>query len=307
MNGTSGRRRANPRPKALTRCSLSPRRRTKSSRREMNIQSIRLKNIRSYGEGAAGEGTTVQFRPGVNRVAGRNGHGKTTIIESLRYALFFRKPKFVENFWGATYLLGAGQEGGEIDVVFEPEGIAFRVERGLGTSRRRSKVVQLSDESICAMDDAEVSAWLCRLFGFDTMAHLSSLFSNLVGIKQGRLTRPFDSTKKEAKEFFEPLLEVAIFRQSTEQLADTQRRFRDLISEQENKSAGMVERMRMLADSEQKVPVREVEADVRGSNVDKLRKQKDEAESRKHALEQKNAAVVAAKTTLDDARNQARL
>src|SRR5258708_25830471 len=110
MNGTSGRRRANPRPKALTRCSLSPRRRTKSSRREMNIQSIRLKNIRSYGEGATGEGITVQFRPGVNRVAGRNGHGKTTIIEALAYALFFSEPSYVENFAVPNYLLRAVQE-----------------------------------------------------------------------------------------------------------------------------------------------------------------------------------------------------
>src|SRR5258706_867659 len=306
MNGTSGRRRANLPPNASIRWSPSLKLKLKSSKFEMNIQSIRLKNIRSYGEGTIGDGITVQFRPGVNRVAGRNGHGKTTIIEALGYALFFSEPSFVENFSMPTYLLRARTKDGETDVVFEHEGLAYRVERGLGASRRRSKVVQLSDESTCAMDDAEVSAWLCRLFGFDTTAHLSSLFSNLVGIKQGRLTRPLDSTKKEAKEFFEPLLGVAIFRLSTEQLADTQRSFKDLISEQENKSAGVAERMRMLADSEQKVPVREVEADVRARNVDKLRKQKDEADSRKQALEQKHAAIIAAKTALEDARNQAR-
>src|SRR2546430_883956 len=111
----------------------------------MIIQSLRLKNIKSYGEGPDGNGITIRFQPGVNRVAGRNGHGKTTLIETLGYALFFAEPVHEETFKLHTYFLRAGEKEGEIDVVFEHGGQNYRVERDLGQSKRRSKVVQLSD------------------------------------------------------------------------------------------------------------------------------------------------------------------
>src|SRR5690348_14970417 len=53
--------------------------------KRMIIRSVRLKNIKSYGNGPDGKGVTVSFQPGVNRVAGGNGHGKTTLIESVGY------------------------------------------------------------------------------------------------------------------------------------------------------------------------------------------------------------------------------
>ena len=64
----------------------------------MILRSLRLKNIKSYGEGADGNGVVIDFAPGINRIAGRNGHGKSTLIESLGYALFLAEPLYEENF-----------------------------------------------------------------------------------------------------------------------------------------------------------------------------------------------------------------
>src|SRR5256885_583810 len=126
----------------------------------MIVKSVRLKNIKSYGEGTDGQGVTIGFHSGINRVAGRNGNGKTTLIEGLGYALFFCEPEFEESFRLPTYLLRAGQKEGSIEVVFEHEKITYRVERGIGQSKIRSKVIQVSDGSTCANDDAEVSDFL---------------------------------------------------------------------------------------------------------------------------------------------------
>ena len=60
----------------------------------MIIRSLRLKNIKSYGEGPDGNGVIIRFEPGVNRIAGKNGHGKSTLIESLGYALFLTPPVY---------------------------------------------------------------------------------------------------------------------------------------------------------------------------------------------------------------------
>ncbi len=115
----------------------------------MIIRSLRIKNIKSYGEGAEANGITVNFQRGVNRVAGRNGHGKSTLIEALGYALFSSEPDHEEKFYLPAYFLRAGEKQGEIDVVFEHGGKEYRVERGVGQSKRRSKVIDLSDDSTC--------------------------------------------------------------------------------------------------------------------------------------------------------------
>src|SRR6266404_6052103 len=106
----------------------------------MIIQSVRLKNIKCYGERPDGKGITIGFQPGVNCVAGRNGHGKTTLIEALGYALFCSEPHAEENFRLPTYFLRAGEKDGEMDVVFSHEGQSYRLERGLGQTRRKRKV-----------------------------------------------------------------------------------------------------------------------------------------------------------------------
>src|SRR5258706_10548633 len=222
----------------------------------MIVKSLRLKNIKSYGEGA-GDGVAVGFQSGINRVAGRNGHGKTTLIEALGYALFFCEPEFEESFRLPTYFLRTGEKEGVIEVVFEHEGLEYRVERGLGQNKVRSKVIQLSDNSPCAHDDAEVSAFLCRLLGFKSQKQLSDLFANLIGVKQGRLTWPFDSKPGAAKLFFEPLLDVEIFRDSTMRLNDAQGRFRELLQKQEIELAGVNARIAGLEDSHKAVPVKE--------------------------------------------------
>lgn len=185
----------------------------------MIIQELRLKNIRSYGTGHNGNGITIKLHPGVNRISGKNGHGKSTIIEAIGYALFEVKPQCIENFDLNTYFVRTGCSSAEIDITFSYNQETYRIERGLGSSnKRRAKAVLVSNNSICAENEREVSAFLCRLLGFVDSNHLSEAFTKLIGIKQGHLTRPFDSKPSHAKDFFEPLLEVEIFRRCYDQI-----------------------------------------------------------------------------------------
>ncbi len=220
----------------------------------MIIQSIRLQNIKSYGDGPDGEGVTVTFQPGINRIAGRNGHGKSTLIESLGYALFLAEPQYAENFQLATYLLRNGAKAGEIDVTFGHGGETYRVERGVGAqSRRRPKVVDCADGSICAEGDEEVRQFLCRLFRLGDAKRLAELFEKLVGVKQGRLTLPFDSKPAEAKRFFEPLLEVDVFRHCFDSLKPVVDQIEDLIHGQQEDRAAAQARVEERQDSAEKL------------------------------------------------------
>lgn len=277
----------------------------------MQIRSIRLKNIKSYGEGPDGNGITVSFQPGVNRVAGRNGNGKTTLIEALGYALFFTEPEHDETFKLQTYFLRSGQKEAEIDVVFSLGAESWRVERALGHSKRRSKVVQLSDDSTCAETDDGVAAWMCRTLAGESRKlsprQLSDLFSNLLGVKQGRLAWPFDSKPNAAREFFEPLLDVAIFRESESRIKEAKARFDSFLIDRDLILAGLHERIAQLANSKDNVPVLQTKVDARRREAEKSRKQKEDAEQFRQLHEKKQAALNSAKSGMDQAVHQLNL
>jgi len=48
----------------------------------MLLKSVELRNIKSY------RSETIDFSEGINGICGENGHGKTTILEAIGYALF---------------------------------------------------------------------------------------------------------------------------------------------------------------------------------------------------------------------------
>lgn len=274
----------------------------------MIIRSIRLKHIKSYGEGPDGNGITVAFESGINRIAGKNGHGKSTLIESLGYALFLTKPIFEEGFDAATYLLRSGQKAGEIDVTFDLAGQQYRLERGLGVqNKRRSKVVLLSDGSIEAEGDQEVARYLCRLCNFPDEARLSELFSKLIGVKQGRLAWPFDSKPSDARRHFEPLLDVEVFRDCFEKLKPVLDRFQEIQALRERECSVIDERIRERADSQEKVRIRQQEVETLQGSCTAARTEKEAADKAKQRQEQLEDACRDAKSALDAALKESAL
>ena len=269
----------------------------------MIVHLIRLRNIKSYGEGADGTGVTISFEPGTNRIAGKNGHGKTTLIEALGYGLFLTEPIFEERLQLETYFLRAGTKAAEIDVTFSHHGELLRVERGLGpNNKRRTKVVQIDNGGTCAEGEAEVSAFLCRLFDLPNPDRVSELFWKLIGVRQGRLTWPFDSTPGDAKKFFEPLLDVAVFRDCFDSLKPALDDFAKRVHEQQRVRAGIEERIRERSDSvnrfeEKRRQLAETEARLQAFN--RAREDASEALSR---LETARAALRAAEIHRDAAR-----
>jgi len=272
----------------------------------MIIQSIRLKNIKSYGEGPIGTGVTIAFENGVNRVAGRNGHGKTTLIESIGYALFLTEPQFEENFQTETYFLSYGAKEGEIDVTFSCEGDSYRIERAVGRqTRRRSKVIQLSDQSICAEGDQEVSAFLCRLLKFPDPSHLSEIFCKLVGVKQGRLAWPFDSKPAEAKRYFEPLLEVDVFRDCFDRLKAAVDTFETQRGEHLTNQAGITERINERANSPEMLASAKQTVTSTTTALAEAGKERDLALTLKNQLEISGKAVESSRNALNSANQKA--
>ena len=270
----------------------------------MIIESVRLKNIKSYGEGSDGNGVTISFLPGTNRIAGKNGHGKTTLIESLGYALFLTEPVFEENFQLETYFLRAGKKAAEIDVTFNQFGELYRVERGLGPhNRRQTKVVQLNDGSTCAEGDNEVSAFICRVLGFPDRKRFSELFWKLIGVRQGRLTWPFDSKPSIAKDFFEPLLDVAVFRECFDSLKPAVDEFEARLHDRDKIKASLEERIRERSESVAGVEAKRLELRKHEEQLDLLNEARDIVRKTMEQLEAEEISLNAAEGLRNAAHN----
>jgi exonuclease SbcC len=264
---------------------------------------MRLHNIKSFGEGPCGDGVTVAFQPGVNRIAGRNGNGKTTLIESLGFALFGACPLFLETFDPTTYFLRSGCRAGEIEVTFTHGEGTWRVERPLGKGNpKRAKVAQVEDGSLCAEGEAEVTAFLCRLLGVAEPRRLQDLFTKLLGVQQGHLTRPFDSKPGQAKEFFEPLLEVEIFRQCFERLKPALDPLDQRRRELERERAALEERIRERQDSAEALQACRAALEELERDAQALEKELEAVRTRKAALEGRAAAIREAQGLRDQAR-----
>lgn len=220
----------------------------------MWIQKIRLKNIKSYAEGDRGQGVFIHLEPGVNQIAGKNGVGKSTIIEAIGYVLFNAEPvagnsRMAKN----TYLLRNGSKSGEIDVWVWHQDCLYRVERDLGNGGRRWKVVREDDDFIESEGDKEVKEFLANLAGVERPERLPEVYHSLLGVKQGRFTLPFDLKPTDAKNHFDPLLDVDIFRQCFDYLKEPCDEIRQDIAVYHNRISGLEGQMAQLQDAPAKL------------------------------------------------------
>ena len=219
----------------------------------MWVQGIRLKNIKSYGEGPKGEGITIHLEPGINQIAGKNGTGKSTLIEAIGYALFDAEPvrgnaRMAKN----TYLLRNGSKAGEVDVWVWHEDCLYRVERDVGNGGRRWKVVRQDDDFIEAEGEKEVKDFIANLAGVENSERLAEVYHSLLGVKQGRFTIPFDLKPSEAKNHFDPLLDVDIFRQCFEYLKGPCDEVRQEMANQRALISGLEGQITQLQDAPEK-------------------------------------------------------
>lgn len=210
----------------------------------MIIESIRLKNIRSYGSGPSGNGVTIRLNSGINRICGKNGSGKSSMIEAIGYALFNAKPEYKAQFTEKTYFLRSGEQEGEIEIKLSHNDQHYRIERHLGNSKSVDKAIKSSDDFIEAEGTKAVDDLLCRLFDVKNTASLSQIFSKSIGIRQGRLTMAFDNTTASLKSHFDGLLNIEIFRQCHKKLHPVWKIFDDQLRAIESDIPRLEERIK---------------------------------------------------------------
>lgn len=167
----------------------------------MKIRMIRLQNIKSYAD------ETINFNSGVNFISGVNGAGKTSIIESIGFALFDSKPGISSEF------IRYGQKTGIITVEFEADdGRIYKVVRKTGNTNSWLAYDVETHSELNLHNAADIKPWLKDIFGLSQDQDLTRLFEDIIGVGQGMFTAPFLERPAERKLKFNKMLKVEAYR-----------------------------------------------------------------------------------------------
>ncbi len=174
----------------------------------LQITSVYLQNIKGYEE------ELVDLQPGLTAITGENGAGKSTIVEAVGYALFG---------YSDGQLAGLMREGhttAEIRVRFvspldgrEYESVRSFKKSNAGVVTTTPKLLDAEQGGVLAEGSDEVGKSLRASLGFgDTTVDMKSIFADVSGVPQGRLTADFIDTPQSRKRKFDPLLGTDDFR-----------------------------------------------------------------------------------------------
>ncbi|BAI61494.1 putative DNA double-strand break repair Rad50 ATPase [Methanocella paludicola SANAE] len=189
----------------------------------MIIKKVALKNIKSYGE------DVIEFQEGITSIHGLNGAGKSTVLESIGYALFDSLP------YNQSEFVRKGEKSGEIVVtIVGMDDLEYTITRKCGSSQsytiRGGNGIQMEGKEY-------VGTMLCDILGYRVpdIGQLRSLFENAVGVLQGTFVSEFLESASKRKSIFDPLLRIDEYNTAHKNLLQLKNYVKGSIDEMEKK------------------------------------------------------------------------
>ncbi len=216
----------------------------------MLITGLELKDIKSY------ECASFTFGEGVNGICGLNGHGKTTVVEAIGYALYNHLP------YKKTEFTRHGKKNGLVVVRLEGEdGVEVEVRRRVSDGAPEIRLPHR------ALKGEDARHWLEEnLFGqHGSFGEAPGFFQDMVGVPQGTFTAIFLETERHRKARFDRLLRVEDYERCHSEL-------RGPASSVKERSQGIERSLLRVSTKLEEVP--ELEKALREKEVDG--KQKEE-------------------------------
>lgn len=211
----------------------------------MQILSLTLEDIKSYAR------AHIDFTPGTNAIVGRNGAGKSTILEAIGYALFDTLPYKQADF------VREGVKTGTVTVRFRSSNDerVYDVVRRCGGSSHYY-VFDPETELRALEGKADVVRFLREHLGADPGADLERLFRDAVGVLQGTLTAAFLDVASKRVGTFDPLLQVHDYDTAWTRLREPVRTLREQLQALDVEIAGLQARLEQLPALETAVAAR---------------------------------------------------
>jgi len=235
----------------------------------MIIRKVSLKNIKSYRE------AEVELPEGITGVTGLNGSGKSTMLESIGYALFDCLPYTQSEF------VRKGEKTGEVTVDIEgDDGLRYVVTRKCGSSQAYFLIDSLGNR----FDGKEdVEDLLCKVLGYRVTGFdgLRSMFENAVGVLQGTFVSEFLESSTKRKGIFDPLLHVDEYNVAYKNLISLKNLVKGRIDSLENEKSRLIGRTEKLAHLREEQAGLALEVKSLSSEAIEKRRQLEETSAKK--------------------------
>jgi len=164
----------------------------------MKINSIKLQNYRSHST------FDKNFSSGINLLLGKNGAGKSSILEAIGLCLFGASPR--TNLGDA---IKVGEKFALIIIDFVAnDGNTYRVERRIGT-QATIKLYVTNEQSPRFIGDDAIK-YIKELVGLDHNADV--IYKNVITAEQNKLTEIFQLTPIKRAEEFNKIFNTEIYR-----------------------------------------------------------------------------------------------
>lgn len=261
----------------------------------MIINSLVLENFKSYSK------MHLDFNRGISIVMGQNGAGKSTILESISFALFKQ-----HSGRSLQHLVRSGQTKMKVQLDFTVGGRTYRVlrERGKSTSKAKLRIKEGESFHSLATGDKQVSYEIQNLMEMD-----GDLFLNAVYVRQGEIADLIDKTQSEKKQLIGKLLGIESLEKAWKNMLPLIKDYESQKERCKGRIEGMGELKKELATEMEKKSILDKEIETSQSKIKKiimeleaLKRDKEEMDTRKIRFNEMEALIKFKRESLETAR-----
>ncbi|WMT51774.1 MAG: AAA family ATPase [Ferroplasma sp.] len=181
----------------------------------MIIESLKIVNFLSH------EDTEINFEPGINIITGKNGAGKTGVLDAIKFALFAESRNNEKN----NELIKKGKNYFEITLNFNINGEHYEVYRHFGVKKAKNaeRLAYVKRDGTMVAETYEgVNAEITKILNVS-----KEVFKNSVFVEQGQMDSLITGTPKERKTIFSDIIGLTSLSKSAEKIRDIIANFRD--------------------------------------------------------------------------------
>ena len=167
----------------------------------MIIKKVQLENYRSHSN------TTVEFTKGVNLILGKNGRGKTSILEAISTVMFNTKDRTGKET-GKSYIK-FGEKSSKVDIDFiANDGREYNLKTEFFKTKPKKQTLKDMTGSEYDGDIQEKLEELCGIKkGFE------ETYENIVIAKQNEFINIFKAKPKDREEIFNKIFNTQIYKE----------------------------------------------------------------------------------------------
>ncbi len=242
----------------------------------MMIQKVRLINFVSHRD------TSLELPHGLTAIIGRNGAGKTSILDAISYALFKQHSRGKDE-----NLINRRASSAQVQLQFSSNGrnyeITWRIERG---RRARAILKDAESGSPILIDAGERTAIpeMEKILGISR-----EVFLNAAYIRQGEIARLLEARPAERKELISKLLGIDALEKIWESLRTPIRVLEEKLERLREEAGRRLELEEMLKDISSRLSESENLLGEKEVKLRKLEEKLEEIEGKLRRLEEEKA------------------